>query len=73
MAVETSPRSRPLTALSEHKLFVGAVAAGALMILLARFVLEGVIAGMFGVWGISLVLVSVGSFLFLWAWGAYNR
>lgn len=73
MAVETSPQSRPLTALSEHKLLVGTVAAGALMILLARFVLEGVIAGMFGVWGISLILVSVGSFLFLWAWGAYNR
>ena len=43
------------------------------MIVLARFVLEGVIAGMFGVWGISLILLSVSYHLFLWAWGAYNR
>ncbi|SFG91984.1 hypothetical protein SAMN04488063_3304 [Halopelagius inordinatus] len=73
MAVETSRTSRPVAALSDHKLLVGAIAAGVLMILLARFVLEGVIAGMFGVWGISLVLISVGSHLFLRAWGAYNR
>lgn len=73
MAVETSRTSRPVAALSDHKLLVGAIAAGVLMILLARFVLEGVIAGMFGVWGISLALVSAGSHLFLRAWGAYNR
>ncbi|MFC6825202.1 hypothetical protein [Halopelagius fulvigenes] len=73
MAVETSRRFAPLSALSEHKLFVGSVAGGIVMIMLARFALDGVMAGMFGVWGISLILASVGARLFLWAWGAYDR
>lgn len=73
MAVETSRRFDPVSVLSDHKLFTGATAGGIAMILLARFVLEGVIAGMFGVWGISLILVAVAGRGFLWAWGAYNR
>ncbi|ELK49678.1 hypothetical protein D320_18417 [Haloferax sp. BAB-2207] len=46
--------------------------AGVCMILLARFVLDGTIAGMFGVWGISLVGVAVGGYLLLRLWGSYN-
>lgn len=73
MAVETFQRAHPVARLSEHKLLVGAVLVGVVMIVLARFVLDGVIAGMFGVWGISLLLISIGAHLFLWGWGAYNR
>ncbi|ELZ96326.1 hypothetical protein C441_05774 [Haloferax sulfurifontis ATCC BAA-897] len=59
-------------AASSNRNFIMTVLAGVFMIVLARFVLDGTIAGMFGVWGISLVGVGVGGYLLLRLWGAYN-
>ena len=58
---------------SDYRNVVLMTLAGVVMILLARFWLDGVIAGMFGVWGISVVAVGIGGHLLLRLWSAYNR
>ncbi|MCO8265208.1 hypothetical protein C5B90_15170 [Haloferax sp. Atlit-12N] len=57
---------------SSNRNFIITVLSGVFMVLLARFVLDGTLAGMFGVWGISLVGVGIGGFLLLRLWGSYN-
>ncbi|ELZ85266.1 hypothetical protein C454_02020 [Haloferax gibbonsii ATCC 33959] len=59
-------------AASSNRNFIMTVLSGVFMILLARFVLGGTLAGMFGVWGISLVGVGIGGYLLLRLWGSYN-
>ena len=73
MAVESSRFPVSSQTVSRYRNLIVTVLAGAFMILLARFWLDGVIAGMFGVWGISLIAVGVGGHLLLRFWGAYNR
>jgi len=72
MSVNASRVPSLRKAASSHRNFIMTVLSGVCMILLARFVLDGTLAGMFGVWGISLVGVGVGGYLLLRLWGAYN-
>ncbi|WP_049920461.1 hypothetical protein [Haloferax sulfurifontis] len=72
MSVNASRVPSLRKAASSNRNFIMTVLAGVFMIVLARFVLDGTIAGMFGVWGISLVGVGVGGYLLLRLWGAYN-
>ncbi|WP_148416728.1 hypothetical protein [Haloferax sp. KTX1] len=72
MSVNASRVPSLRKAASSNRNFIMTVLAGVFMILLARFVLDGTIAGMFGVWGISLIGVGVGGFLLLRLWGSYN-
>lgn len=73
MAVEIQRASVSMAALSNHKKLIGTIVVGLVMLILARFWLQGAIAGMFGVWGTSIILVGVGAHLSLWLWNAYNR
>ncbi|ADE01448.1 MULTISPECIES: hypothetical protein [Haloferax] len=72
MSVNASRVPSLRKAAASNRNFIMTALAGVCMILLARFVLDGTIAGMFGVWGISLVGVAVGGYLLLRLWGAYN-
>lgn len=59
--------------LSRHRALVGTILAGIVMLLIGQFWLRGPIAGMFGVWGASVILVGVGGHLSLRLWTLYNR
>lgn len=73
MGVETQQPMKRVEFLSRHKLLVGAVLAGVVMLLLGRFWLDGPPAGMFGIWGGTLVLAAIGSHLALRLWTLYGR
>ncbi|MFC7203152.1 hypothetical protein ACFQJC_06475 [Haloferax namakaokahaiae] len=72
MSISTSRTEMARKAVSSNRNFVLTLLAGVFMIVLARFVLDGTLAGMFGVWGISLVAAGVGGYLLLYLWSAYN-
>lgn len=73
MSVNSSRSSLPRRIASDYRNVALVTLAGVVMILLARFLLDGVIAGMFGVWGISVIAVGIGGHLLLRLWGAYNQ
>lgn len=58
---------------SRHKLLIGSIVFGLVLLVLARFWVTGPVAGMFGVWGGTLIFSAIGGHLLLRLWTWQNR